>query len=332
MHKIMLLLFVFLFSSQAWADHAGEGSGTPGRPDSHAPIGVMGDHRHQEGEWMLSYRFRLMSMGGTLNGSSRVSDQQVLESFMVNPTEMTMTGHMLGAMYAPSDQVTLSFMVPFLNKSMDHITRSGGRFRTDSSGLGDLRMAGLIQLWETESHKLHFNAGLSLPTGTIDARDTTPMGPDSLLPYPMQLGSGTLDLMPGVTYSGFSENWSWGSQALGTFRVGENKRGYNLGSRGELSIWGGRKWNDHLSSSLRLNGSTWGNISGADSRLNPLVVPTADPNQRAGSRLDLLLGLNGSLGNGHRLAIEGGIPLSQSLEGFQLETDYSLTAGWQFSF
>jgi hypothetical protein len=32
----------------------------PGRPDGHAPLGVMGDHRHASGEWMLSYRFARM--------------------------------------------------------------------------------------------------------------------------------------------------------------------------------------------------------------------------------------------------------------------------------
>lgn len=34
------------------------------RPDSHGPIGVMGDHTHEAGEIMLSYRWMYMSMGG----------------------------------------------------------------------------------------------------------------------------------------------------------------------------------------------------------------------------------------------------------------------------
>lgn len=80
-----------------------------------------------------------------------------------------------------------------------------------------------------------------------------------------------------------------------------------------------------------LTGGTWGNVSGRDLRLNPKVVPTADPGQRAGSRLNLLLGLSGDFGNGHRLAVEGGVPLYQTGDGFQLKTDYVMTAGWQFS-
>lgn len=302
------------------------------RPDSHAPIGVMGDHMHKKGEWMVSYRYKTMNMDGSLNGSSGVSDRTVLSRYMVTPTKMSMNAHMFGAMTAPSDDVTLMFMMPYLEKSMAHLTRAGGRFSTYSSGLGDIKAAALVKLWENDHHHLHFNAGLSLPTGSTDARDTTPTGPNTLLPYPMQLGSGTFDLMPGMTYTGFSDHWSWGAQALGTIRMGSNKHGYALGNMGDLSLWGARKWSDNLSTSLRLNGTTWGDISGADPRLNPRMIPTADPSLRAGSRLDLLLGLNGDFGNGHRLAIEGGVPIAQSLDGYQLKTTWTLTAGWQFSF
>jgi Putative MetA-pathway of phenol degradation len=328
--KTLIILF-FLLISVVLADESEDCCEAKSRPDGHAPIGVMGEHRHAEGDWMVSYRFRLMQMDGSLNGSSSVSDQQVLQNYMVTPTKMTMTGNILSMMYAPDDDVTVSFMLPYMTKSMEHLTRRNTGFTTNSSGLGDIKAAALINLWSNEKHKLHFNAGVSLPTGTIDARGSTPMGSNVVLPYPMQLGSGTFDLMPGLTYSGFAKNWSWGAQALGTVRLGENKRGYKLGNVGDFSVWGARRWNDNVSTSLRLNGLTWGDISGQDSRLNPRVIPTADPLLRAGSRLDLLLGLNGDFGNGHRLAVEGGLPIAQSLDGFQLKTNYVLTLGWQYS-
>lgn len=348
MRYFSILFFLLLSTGWCWADHdhkegseqttetgdrpTDHHSPVSRRPDSHAPIGVMGDHRHADGEWMVSYRFKAMKMEGSLNGSNSVSNQQVLNRFMVTPTEMTMTGHMIGLMHAPTDDVTVMLMLPFMDKSMTHLTRTGRQFTTNSSGLGDVKASALINLWSKDKHRLHFHAGISLPTGTIDARDTTPMGSDSLLPYPMQLGSGTYDLMPGLTYTGFSENWSWGAQALGTVRLGENKRGYKLGNVGDISLWGARKWNDSLSTSVRLNATTWGDISGRDSRLNARVIPTADPTLRAGTRLDALLGINGNFGNGHRLSVEGGLPIAQSLDGFQLETDWIVTGGWQFSF
>lgn len=302
------------------------------RPDDHAPIGVMGDHRHQSGEWMVSYRYMRMKMAGSLNGSSSISDRQILRAFRVTPTRMTMDMHMLGFMTAPNDTVTVAVMLPFVNKDMDHVARNGRTFSTQSSGLGDIRATALIGLVDEENHKLHFNAGVGLPTGSITARDTTPMGPDQLLPYPMQLGSGTLDLIPGMTYTGKSEDWSWGAQVQGVIRTGKNKRGYTLGNEGELSVWGARRWNDTVSTSLRLKGTTWGDISGSDPALNPRLVPTADPTLRAGSRLDVLGGVNLVTSNGHRLLLEGGVPLAQSLDGPQLRTDYTFTAGWQYSF
>ena len=338
MRYFALLLLLLSFSIPTLAHDGDERVGedpeavTVARPDSHAPIGVMGDHRHKEGEWMVSYRFKYMNMDGNLNGSSSVSDATVLGRYMVTPVEMDMTGHMIGLMYAPSDRVTVNLMFPYMTKSMKHLTRAGTNFTTSSSGLGDIKAAALIGLWENDHNKLHLNAGVSLPTGTIDARDVTPAGPNTVLPYPMQLGSGTLDLMPGLTYLGHTDDWSWGAQALATIRTGSNSRGYRLGHAGDFSLWGARKWNDNVSSSLRLNGLVWGDISGADARLNPNMIATADPKLRAGSRLDLLVGINGDLGNGHRLAIEGGLPVAQSLDGPQLRTKFVINGGWQFSF
>ena len=36
------------------------------RADSHAPIGVMGDHMHKKGKFMTSYRYMYMDMGLSL--------------------------------------------------------------------------------------------------------------------------------------------------------------------------------------------------------------------------------------------------------------------------
>ena len=78
------------------------------------------------------------------------------------------------------------------------------------------------------------------------------------------------------------------------------------------------------------------NIHGSDPGLMPAMVPTADPNRRAGERLDLLFGVNvfattGVLG-GLRAAIEGGLPVYQSLDGPQLETDWMLSGTLEWIF
>jgi hypothetical protein len=165
------------------------------RPDSHAPIGVMGDHVMDEGEFMLSYRYMEMQMDGNRTGTNRVSTP--LPGFMVSPLSMDMKMHMLGAMYAPSKKLTLSLMVPVLEISMDHrINMNGVEFTTESDGIGDITLAGVYQLSQSDGGNLLFNLGLNVPTGSIDEKDELPvsMGVPVQLPYPMQTGSGTYDV------------------------------------------------------------------------------------------------------------------------------------------
>lgn len=308
------------------------------RPDSNAPIGVMGNHTHHKGMLMLSYRYKYMSMNGNRIGTNRVSNQRVLEDFMVTPTDMTMQMHMFGLMYSPTDYITLMGMVPYVKKSMNHLTRMGTRFKTESDGIGDIKFTGLIKIFDNYRQRVHLNAGMSFPTGSIDKKDSTPMGPNQQLPYPMQLGSGTFDLLPGITYLGQHNNLSWGSQVSGTIRLGENDRDYTLGDALDITAWGAWDWYNWISTSARMDWQFWGNIDGADPALNPTVVPTADPNLRGGNRLDLLFGLNFYVPEGprfikgQRLAIEMGFPIYQDLDGPQLETDFILTAGWQYEF
>lgn len=285
---------------------------------------------------MLSYRYMYMDMDGNRSGSDSLSTADVLAEFPVTPVQMTMQMHMLGAMYAPTDELTLTAMLPYITKEMDHVTRMGTEFTTNSEGIGDAQVGGLYTVFDSNRQRLHLNLSLSLPTGSIEERDATPMGPDQILPYPMQIGSGTFDLHPGVTYLGQAGRWSWGSQATGTIRLGENSNGYRQSNQFALAGWGARSWTDWFSTSLRLGGRTWGNYGGEDDRLNPNMIPTADPNRRAGTQLDLGLGLNfyvpeGGL-QGTRFALEFNLPVYRSLSGPQLETDSSATVGLQTTF
>lgn len=329
-----LLLNISAFADSHSASNPNEW--TSDRPDGHAPIGVMADHTHEQGETMMSYRYMFMAMDGNRSGTSRVSEVEVLDQFMVTPTDMDMHMHMLGFMFAPRDWLTVMTMVPYVELSMNHLTRSGARFRTSASGLGDISAAGLWRVLNENNQRIHIQTGLSLPSGEIDKRDDTPAGAQSQLPYPMQLGSGTVDVLPGITYLGEHEQISWGAQAIGTIRMGENDNDYTLGNRFQATSWGAYALNDWLSSSLRLAWQSWGNIDGADPDLNPMMIPTADPNRRGGDRLDLGIGINfyvpeGSL-KGLRLAAELLLPLEQDLDGPQLETDWSVVFGAQMAF
>jgi hypothetical protein len=305
------------------------------RADDYAPVGVMGDHVHPKGQLMLSFRTGFMDMDGNRDGTSRESTSDVLQQFPVAPTDMTMQRYMLGAMYAPTDDLTLMAMLPIVRNDMNHETRRGTTFRTRASGIGDVSLTGLIRIYDDETHHLHANAGLSFPTGSVSEKDDTPMG-HVRLPYPMQLGSGTWDLLPGLTYYGQFADLSFGAQARGVVRTGRNRHGYRLGNQASLTGWGAYALLPWLSASFRAEYGWRGDIHGSDSALNPRIVPTADPDLRGGQRIDLLVGLNVVVPDGtfrgQRFGIEGGVPVWQDLHGPQLETDWRLVAGWQYAF
>jgi len=323
------------------------------RPDAHAPIGVMGDHTHHKGEIMLSYRYMDMEMDGNRTGNKRVSQQAVYaEGFMVAPLNMDMKMHMLGAMYAPSDQLTLMAMVPVAELTMDHQVGSmmmiapalrNQKFTTEASGLGDIKLGGLYNISKDNGSNLIANFTLSLPTGSIDEKDVVPfsMGSKVQLPYPMQLGSGTYDLIPGLTYTQLEDNFSWGAQAKATIRLGDNDNGYTLGDRFALTTWVAKAINDNVSFSARLSHDNWQDIDGSDPSIktpngNPSTfIPTANTNLRAGKRTDLGLGVNFIIADpghrSHRIALEVSQPVAQDLDGPQLETDQVLTLGYQIA-
>ena len=342
--KILFTVFLLIIyvGQIVYADHPIDNSMM--RPDAHAPIGVMGDHGHKKGELMLSYRYGRMEMDGNRSGSSNISTAQVLSSFPVSPLEMTMEMHMFGAMYGLSHHLTLMAMVPYVDKSMDLVTRTGRRFTTHARGLGDIKLMALHKLYHKKSsdestHDLGIGLGLSLPTGDRDKRDDTPMG-DMRLPYPMQLGSGTYDPMLGITYANHHPQWSWGLQLKTIQRLGKNNEGYRLGDEYMASTWAAYRHSDYLSASVRINGKSWNNISGRDRTFDMAVarnmVPTVRTDLRGGERAELGIGINflqqNGMFKGHRLAVEFLLPFYQHLDGPQLEVDYAYTLGWQATF
>lgn len=312
------------------------------RPDAHAPIGVMADHTHKQGEWMISYRVMYMEMEDNRNGTDRLSTSQVHSQFAVAPLRMEMEMHMLGAMYAPNDDVTLSIMVPYLRNSMNHLTAGNVQFETVGEGIGDVSIGGIFNLASKHiegnnpiQHRLLSSLNISLPTGKDDIRDHGAMPSTTMkLPYAMQVGSGTYNLMPGITYLGqqVNGNYSWGAQAMATIHTSTNDEGYRRGDKLQLTSWLARLLSENTSGSIRLTAQSWDGIEGQDNELNPAMVQTANPALLSGKRADLSLGLNVKVpGTGHRFAIEVGKPVWQDLDGPQLETDMLVTAGWQWA-
>lgn len=315
------------------------------RSDSHAPIGIMGDHLHGKGEWMLSYRHMDMRMEGHRAGSDKLTAHEVfMRGFSAAATSMDMKMDMFGIMYAPSDRVTLMGMVNHIDLEMDmvmspnagmsgmHDMHSAGGMTHATSGWGDVGVMALIKAFDNRSgRKAHWNLGVTAPTGSV-----TEKMHETYQPYGMQLGSATWDAKIGATYLDLNDTYSWGGQILGTVRLEDmGDSGFSRANALETSIWGTWKSSTALSFSGRLKYSTEGTLNGHYNGLHAHAAPPHLQSNYGGDVLEVILGINylitdGML-NGHRIALEVGMPVYQDLNGVGMNRKEMVTLGWQLA-
>lgn len=322
------------------------------KPQSHAPIGVMGDHMHKAGEFMVSYRYMGMNMSGNRQGENGISSNEIATTLAnpfgmpptvrVVPQSMETTMHMLGMMYAPTDDITLMVMLNYLNKEMTLTTYQGmmgtnqlGQFDTKSSGLADSKIGLLYRLHDDETHHFHLNVNWQIPTGDIEKSTDvlTPMNTtmNMRMPYAMQLGTGSNLMELGSTYNGYKNKHSWGAQFLYSTALDTNDENYQVGDKAFLTTWYARQFTEILSGSLRLSYTHQEDISGMDTNIRAPVT-TANPQNYGGETLALGVGLNTVIANKHRIAAEYQVPLKQDVNGVQMDMDNMFTLGYQLAF
>lgn len=307
-------------------------------------------HTHPAGMWMMTYKFMHMNMSGLRSGSSDVGLDSVgykrdkPYNYMMIPTDMTMDMHMFMLMYGITDRLTMMAMANYQVTSMGMLMDMGpGKMVTredpmSTRGIGDTELRGIYKI----NKYLNGSLGLSLPTGDIK-QTIVMMRKTYRAPYDMQLGSGTYDLKPALTYNALSGDakWNWGAQAMYTYHIGKNENDYSLGDNIKVTGWLQRALGPAVSW-VRLAFNDTGHIKGQDPEIDKLIhpvmgmgmgapMPDADPNNYGGQRLDGLIGLSYRKGS-FSIGVEGGIPLYQYLNGLQMKTTWVLNGGVQVMF
>jgi hypothetical protein len=314
--------------------------------DVQPPIGVFGEAVHDSGQVKLSYRLQVENQEGLLQGSTRIQPSQIEADYPGGsiPLSFRSYAHVIELTWKPTDILTVFVTVPFYERSLEqYVQATGQRYQQSVRGFGDVILNGLYAVFADDVHRVHLNLGLSLPSGSTNETAEAPVGIAGVdagslqrLPYIMQLGSGTLSLQPGFTYSGRYRLTFWGGQILGVLQAGTNSEGYKAGNEYAISGWVGRRWTHWLRTSFRLKWHQWFDPTGAENQLDPDLSPLADPALQGGRRLDALFGLDFYVGGGRlkgsRISVEAGLPAVQDLSGPQLRTDWLLTVGYQFAF
>jgi len=359
--SILLILINQIYAQEHHADDywGAREAWQSSRVDSHAPIGVMGDHTHAQGEWMLSYRYMNMAMKGHRAGTESLSSEEVFEAgYEVAATKMDMQMHMLGAMYGVNDRVTLMGMLSYVRKDMELVAAASSSHHGHSShhaqmmghsdeashsghsnhhghsseGWGDFQFGAMFDLGSFSSkfaqcrHRWHFNALVSLPTADVSHQENA-----NFLPYGMQSGSGTWDLKPTLTYLGQSDSFSWGAQFGAIIRLDENESGFRYGDQFSATTWLARPITGSISLSGRLSYRSEEAIEGLYNGSHGMGAPPLRTANYGGEFIEASVGLNFYFA-GHRFALEFTTPLEQDLNGVGMERDYSLSCGWQKAF
>ncbi|PJZ26518.1 phenol degradation protein meta [Leptospira hartskeerlii] len=318
------------------------------RADQIAPAGLMFPHVHKKGSWVLDFRYMGMQMSGLLNGSKSMGTYEALwfpqfdpsvsmptgslltggpsipqtsvngYRYMSVPKSMLMESYMTSAMYGISDDTMIMFMVPVVKNQMMMETSNFDSSAMKSGGVGDISFSAAHRIFKRNDHEFFLNFGLSLPTGSIDERDWMPMMGNQKVPYNMQPGTGTVNYLPGIAYSGKLDRFSWGLGGNANLRSSKNQNQYRFGNIYELSSWIAYSIFSWTSVSIRVQAVYWDNIKGQDGSLDPKMDPQNDPNRQGGNRTDALVGMNFLLGEGIRFGFEAGKPFHQHLNGPQL--------------
>jgi len=292
------------------------------------PIGVMGGHVHKAGEWMFSYRHMFMNMEGMYQGDQQRSTSEVLNDFMMTPIDMQMQMHMFGAMYAPSDSITLVAMTNYISNEMIMENRMGVRSTMESEGLGDTSVGALFSLRQIGSESVHAGLSIVLPTAGTNEKNST----GGTLPYGMQLGTGSWGIKPSLTYLNSAGDLSWGAQATAQFQLNDNANGYRVGNSISTTAWTGYKVTENLSLLARVEAKSKGKIQGEHENLTvSMMSPLLNPENTGGSTIEAFIGA-AYKSHGVTISAEAGQTLWQDLNGTQLGYDWSMTFGASVAF
>jgi len=298
------------------------------------PAGVMVSHVDQKNEWMFSYKFMGMTMGGIETGTlGNNSDNKGYANYEMLPSAMRMDMHMIMLMYGITDKLTLMAMANYNVNTMsmqivndttnqashNHVHHQNtNEHLQKNSGLGDIKLSALYALVKNKNHMFILCGGISLPTGKINQTVITGSSINRLA-YNMQNGSGTYDFLPCVNYLFQKNKFSFSLQGSGVIRTNYNTLGYKFGNEVTINSWVAHQWSEFLSTSFRMEANYCERIAGNDSGLNPFSEPAANSVNYGGKRISAYVGLvlhpQKEIMKKNSFGFEYGIPVYQNLNG-----------------
>ena len=339
-----------------------------GKCGGNMPMTIPGGGIPETHEFRFKIQPMIMHMSGLRNGNNNVDTASVLGmpvmmmtgkptgKYMAAPTSMDMNMLNLAAGYSFTDDFFAGVMGMYTDNRMDMqfssmMKTSTGQngFTMKSRGIMDTMLMTKYRLYADDpmipSQEISLFAGLSMPTGSINERNSThplAMRKTELLPYGMQLGSGTWDPVIGLLYQRSRSPLWWGLDARYTQRTGHNNRGYRLGNRAQVDAY--LMYQPHVSLVLygELNGDWQGKMHGeADEALSgasghatkgiaasPYMTPLWDPAFSGKTQLFATIGAQWQPVPLQIIDVGVQLPIYQRMNGLQLKDKWRVMLTW----
>ena len=310
---------------------------TEDRPDGVAPAGITADRTLPGGTLEVAYRFGQRTSRGLTFGTASVLEDEVLDlGFTFVPIERTVNAHLFTVGFGVTEAITAMASAAWVEKNRTTANDSV-LFFNESSGISDLEANVLWEVHREGPYRGHLQLGLLVPVGSVDERGDFPDAADVILPYEMQIGTGSWALAPGITGQAMNEVGSVGAQIRAVFSLTDNDRDWRPGTRVEGRLWTAYRFNDFVSASGGIRAAQTSAIQGADPDLETFRDPGDLALSFATKRVDLPLGVNlrlppgGPLG-GQRLSLEAIWTVHEESDGPILADDWGFIIGFQSSF
>jgi len=360
---VALLLTVMLALPKPAAAYVGLCCGKCG---GNMPMNIPGGGIPETDEFRFKIQASQMHMSGLRTGTRDVAPSSLLGMpvmagsptglYMAVPTSMDMKMLSMSAGYSFSDDFFAGAMAMYGENTMDmqfssrmQTTTGAAGYTMKSRGMMDTMLMTKYRIYADDplipTSQASLFAGLSMPTGSVDERNGThplAMRRTELLPYAMQLGSGTWDPIVGALYQGSSSPLWWGADARYTIRTGKNKHGYRLGNRAQLDAY--LMYQPHYALLLygQINGDIIGRmkgeadeaVSGASGRAtkgvasSPYMTPMWDPASIGKKQVFATLGMQWQPFPLQIVDAGVQLPLYQRMDGLQMKDKWRVMLTW----
>ncbi len=325
------------------------------------PMNIPGGGVPENYEFRFKIQPVFMRMNGLRSAASNVDGNTLLGNpaagkFMAVQEYMNMSMLNLAMGYSFSDDFFVGIMPMYqdnrmgmaFNSVMTGLTGQSS-YIMKSSGFADTMLMAKYRLYADDplvpSSQISLLGGANLPSGSINKRNSThPLAvrQTELLPYGMQLGSGTVDPMLGLLYQGSSSPWWWGLDGVYMGRWYDNSRNYRLGDSFKLDAYVMNQMSYNFLWQAQVNFEWKGRIRGqADEEVSgfsghavhgnaasPLMTPLWDGANYGGVKTSLTLGVQWQPAPLHIVDLTVKLPVYQRLNGVQLKDQFGVMLTW----